>query len=1162
VGAGFGRQDPFISTAGYYLFNAVVVVGTFLVPLLAIAGLRLARGWRYAPFFGLLAVVSLVVMAAGFPEGTPLRHALNFLYSEVPPGRFLRTTYKEAPLLILCFSCLGGAAVAVLVERARAGLLRVRGRRLPAWSPAVLVVVPLLAGLPLAIGTAIDRKQVYEVPSSWPDALDDAAAAAGPNARTAVLPGEIFGMYRWGGTMDPVGPGLQRRPVAIREVVPYADQRSAQLQTVVDDLVQQDRLVPGQLGRLLRLMGVAQVLVGTDSDRRRSGAIDPVGAAVALDREPQLDQSEQHYGEPHLFKPKFGRSGPRLSLPELRRYALPPGASMVRLESDAGATIVEGDGDGIAALAALSSLDPSRALFYAADVSRPALRRMVAGGARLVLTDSSRRRAVVSSRTRLNRGPTLTAAAPIRSGFTRYLPFGERPEEETVADYSTLRRLFAPALPAFNQFAERRAYAVFDGRRDTTWLADPVLPPDRRFVEATLREPMRVPYVEVFPHVDPLGGTTRVAVRLNGGDERELAVSPGGTRVPVRGGELRSLRVRIAKTRNTGRKPIAGGIDEIRVPGLEVQEWLRLPTVLARGARGLDLSRNELDVVLERHTADFPRRTGQRVGSVQDVNPLDAVDPEPAIERQVELPEARAFEISGWASASPTAPDDAIDRLVGVPSGWRMTSSSRFEGVPERRASSAFDGSLRHAWVGDLRSPWIAWRSPRPVSLTRFTLAPGPGDYAVPTSVRVRVDGGAARTARVGGDGTVDLGVTLRGRSFRLEVLETSTGARLPAVAIGELRAPGLRPPAPRRAGAFATRCGDIGVRAVGAPTAPVAVSGSVRDLDDGEALSLRGCGSPLRLPEGATLIGSPAGEVMRADRLLLHSAARRPVAAAAAPAGRVESVAGEGPLGVPERARVEVDRPAWLVLGQSWSRGWRASCRDAAGRETELGEPLPVDGFANGWLVQPGCVEAEFSFPPQRLAVAGYAVSGVAVVLLLVIAIGGWRRERSRVAGRSPQVAGVAPPAPDPLIRLEWRQALIAAFAVAAVGGFVFALRAGAVLFVLTLIATRRGINARRLVALALAAVALLPAIYLVFQPRDRGGFNFSYATDLLGAHWVAVFAVACFAAAAALFAWRLRSDLDGADHAVPGDQLAQQRDPRDEREPWPVARLHPKDP
>jgi hypothetical protein len=435
---------------------------------------------------------------------------------------------------------------------------------------------------------------------------------------------------------------------------------------------------------------------------------------------------------------------------------------------------------------------------------------------------------------------------------------------------------------------------------------------------------------------------------------------------------------------------------------------------------------------------------------------------------------------------------------------------------------------------------------------------PGPGDYGRPAAVRVTVDGSVRRSAPVVG-GAVDLGATLRGRSFRLDVTRRTSGARLPGVAIAELSADGLRPPRPRRSGALRTRCGALELRAVGTPSAPLAVSGSVRALDVGDFLRVRGCGRPLTLPAGSTLIGSPPATVLRADRLMLRSAATQPLPPAAPP-GRIASVSGQGPLGVPSHASVAAAGPSWLVLGQSWSRGWRASCRDAAGRSRDLGTPTPIDGFANGWRIDSSCRDAEFAFPPQRVAVGGYALSALAVLACLVVALVAWRRERRRPpAPRGADASSL----PDPHVRLDWRPALVAAAAVGVAGGFVFALRAGAVLLPLTLLAVRRGIGARRLVALALAAVALLPLVYLVFEPKNRGGFSFTYVNDLLGAHWVAVFAVTCLTAAAGLMAreWR-RLDLGGADHAVPRDELTQQRDAHEEREPWPVARLDAVDP
>ena len=63
------------------------------------------------------------------------------------------------------------------------------------------------------------------------------------------------------------------------------------------------------------------------------------------------------------------------------------------------------------------------------------------------------------------------------------------------------------------------------------------------------------------------------------------------------------------------------------------------------------------------------------------------------------------------------------------------------------------------------------------------------------------------------------------------------------------------------------------------------------------------------------------------------------------------------------------------------------------------------------------------------------------------------------------------------------------------------------------------RGVAPARL---ALTAAALLggvvPAIYLLFPPEDEGGFNSRYATDVLGAHWVAVAAWVLLALALAI--------------------------------------------
>jgi arabinofuranan 3-O-arabinosyltransferase len=1111
TGVGYGTLEPFMRVAGTYLFNPVVILATFAVPLFAFGSIRLTRSWRYAPFFALLAVVALLLMFAGFPEGTRLRGGLVDLYNDVEAIQFLRTTYKAAPLLALSLACLGGAGAAALA--ARASITR--------WALAGLAILPLVAAAPLLTGRAIDRPQAYgEVPGYWSAALHDADGDQPTGTRTMVLPGELFGWYRWGGTLDPIGPTLSRRPLAIREIVPYAGERSSQLQIAVDDLVQQGRLVPGQLGPLLRLLDVGQVLVAADSRRVRSGALDPVSVESALAGQAGLAPTAQSYGERRTYHPPPGRSGARVRAPDIARRPVTDGERPggVRLLPATGATVLEGDAEGIPQLGALGLLDPRRALFYAGDLDRERLRELVSAGAPLVLSDSARRRVFVAARLRSNRGATLGPGDPIAADSPTFDPFPDRGNAgRTVALYSGLRRIDSPVQAGFSQFPQFRPFAAVDGRRDTSWLADENVPSRDWYLHLDLTRPLPAQSLGIVPHATRHGRTAAVFLSENGGPERRIELAPGENRLRLEARSLTSLNVRIAKIVGDEETRGAGGIAELRVPGLRVRERLRLPTALAHDARGLDLSRNDVVVALERTTADFPYRAGADVGEPEDHSALGMVDAEPGLEREVDLPVRRGFAASGWASVAPRAHDDAIDRLARLSRRWRFASSSRFEGVPGRRASSAFDRDPRTAWVADLtpgRTPFLTVRSPRRVKVRRLRLRRAAADYAFPTRVRV-----AGLSAAVGRSGRVVLPRAVRTRSLRLEMTAASR-ARLRAVGVAEISIPGLRPPRPRRSRSFTTACGELRERR----GMTMRVSGEVAALDAGRPLRLESCGrgGRLTLPAGLSRLSFPPGAVMRPDHLALRSPAPRPVAVAG-PTGRVVTEQQGGPPGAPERARLNVRGPSWLVLTQSYNSGWRAWCSGGSGQERELGEPVPVDGYANGWRVDRSCREARFAFVPQRAATAGFLLSALAVLVLLAVFLPSILRvPRARAAAVEGQA--IPSPAPDPLLRVGWPGAIAAAAGVAVVTGPIFALRMGAVLGLLTLVLLRLGVNVGRLVAIATVAIAALPIIYVAFPATDKGGFSFQYASDHIYAHWVAVVAVFCLAAAGALSAGRLR--------------------------------------
>jgi arabinofuranan 3-O-arabinosyltransferase len=1132
---GFGGvPQPLFQSASTYLFDIPVIVATFAVPLVAIGGLPWLRRWRFAPYFLGLAVFALLIMAIGFPQAKPLERALDWAYYHVPLLRAFRTTYKAAPVLALAFACLGGATAQLLVR----GALRVRWPRprlvFVAAALAVLAAIPVLYGLPFFRGTATDSRLQYRVPAYWSQALADADRTTPPGRRLMLLPGQLYAWYRWGETVSSIAPAISKRPVVVRDVLRYADPRASQLLATVDDLVQQARLVPGQLPALLRLMAVGQVLVPTDGRIYQTGETDPATASTALAAGGFTPgRLAQAYGQTRRFVPAGGRGGSSVPLPDLRRYPVAGGPGIVRLHPLTGSTVLDGDADGIADLAALGLLDPGRALFNAGDLSSAQVVDRVRRGAALVFSDSNRRRVVSGVRVTQDEGATLGATDPIEQSlpsYTRFLHVAGT--DQTVAAYDGLRYVRSPDSISPTLLPQYRPYAAVDGRLNTTWLVNTPDPRDGP-LSIALARPRPVRDILVHPHDDALGYPARIGVVVNGGAERSVRLRPGWNAIAINA-VLRTLRLRIVQMN----KPFAGngGLDEVQIPGLRVQEALRLPTRLAAQTRGLDLRGNALAVVLQRTTADVPYRAGNNVSDAQRHAPTDAVDPEPGIRRIVTLPAGRSFGIGGWGSVSPSAPDHALDRLAGMSPAWRFDGSSRFEGVPAYRASSAFDRDPATAWVADAgaKPPSIAWSGPRLVRIRRFRLVPASPAYAFPTILRVKAPGRAAQTVAVGRDGLVVLPEPVVTRALRLDVLYYATprgpAARrlLAAVGIAEVRVPGLRPPRPRRAGTVQTSCGAI--QAVGGGgMSTLRVAGTIQDLDADRPLALRGCGpgGSLRLAAGSNLLDIPPGPVFRADYVRLASAPAPGAPAAGGSSGRV-TAQGSSEAGSPTGARLAVKGPSWLVLGQSYSPSWRAYCT-GNGKERDLGSPVPIDGFANGWRVQPGCSRVRFVFAPQRFADASYVVSLVVLVaLLVVLAVAAVRsRHRALAGAEAPSLAWGAR-VPTPVRRFPVWIAIPAALVLGTVGGVIFAWRAGPAIALAVLVLLVVGVSVIRLLALAILGLVALPVLYVVrpFSDVSAGNFaNFTYAQYYIVAHWVAVGVVCALIGALVLWLAELRS-------------------------------------
>jgi arabinofuranan 3-O-arabinosyltransferase len=1091
VGIGFaGRAIPYFDDSRTLLFSVPVVVASLLVPAAALGSFAWTRRWRYGPFLLGLALIAVLVMQAGFPEGTPLRHGLTFTYNHVAAVQFLRASYKAAPLLALALACLAAAGADEV-------WVRLGARASPAgWRAGAVfagLVVLVLAAWPLASGRAQDAQVSYKaIPAAWREVASQLDRGLSPNSRAMVLPGDLFSFYDWGGTVDPILPALSTRPVAERTEVPYADLRATNLLWTIDGLVHQQRLLPGQLPPLLSLIGVRSVITGTDDDLARSDVPAPADAAAQLAAQPGFARPARAYGPVTPFAPST--PGPRVALPQVRRYDLPSARGLVRVEPRAQPVIVDGSAGALAGLAAFGALPAHQALRYSADLDPAQLRADLHAGGQLVISDSNRRQAFVTGSLEQNAGPVLTPSQDVSADGLILDPFGRGPDDETVATYTGVRSVEAPSSPEVTQFPEHAAYAAVDGSPSTAWLADPTLGAGDRWLLVDFDHPRAVPYVDLLPAT--AAGEVR-QVQIAG---RRFAVHPGWNRLPLGLRGASSLQVALSEVRGG-----AGGIAELSLPRVTASEALRLPVDAARAARGADLSSTGLTYLFERVTGDDPFARDLAHGPRDVHRPGDA---ESTMRRVFDVPATRQFSATAWVTPFSQSPDDALDRLAGYRGPVHATSSSRADGEPRWRASMTLDGDPWTAWIGDWTSgtpPWLAVSLASPVRIAVLTLRPAATPVRRPTRVRVLWPGGATSPLAVAASGRVVLPRAVRASRLRIDVLNAvappgATVADRRAVGIAQIGGlPRVRMPVRTT---FSASCGAVRVR-VGNATLPLRVSGSQAAFENGTPLPAVSCGSPVTLAAGAQQLEVAAGQ-LAVDDLRLSSPPPRPVAVAASSAG---SVINPGTMGRAwnDHVRVAVRAPSWLVLGEGYNRGWRATCN---GRS--LGVPTPIDGYANGWRVSPGCHDVSFTFTPNRLALLGYIVSLLAGAACLLLLGMGWSRRRRRLDPSPPPLAAAAYEREAPVPAWPLARALTAAVPAAFVFGFVLGVIPGIVSMPVIAVVLWRGIGAPRL---TLAAAVLLgivvPVLYVVHPGDERGGNHFGYAMGHLGAHYVAVAAL-----------------------------------------------------
>lgn len=1137
----YGRDKlgPWIEASVDYTQWPLLILLSYGITVLALVSAAAVR-WRYRAYFVLLVLVGTVIAVGAHPYSnpTPLGQWFKDVSSTSTAAFAMRSTGRATPLVVLGLAALLAAGVnaawAALVRRRRAsqGLLL-----------AGVVGVLVVANLPALWNGTFYGKNLQR-PEQLPTYRNQAHAYLDRRSHsTRILeePGSDFASYRWGNTVDPVTPGVTDRPYVARELIPYGSPASADLLNAFDEQIQSRELDPSALAPVARMMSVGDILVRNDIQWERYRLIRPEYLWQWLTPTPAGLDPPKGFGPTHGItaparypfddEQRLGAPVRLPAPPALAVFGLQDAKPVLRTEAANRPVILSGDGQGVVDAAAAGLLDGNSALLYSAAFGKDAarVREQAQRDGVLVVSDSNRVRArrwsTVYDTTGFTEGPHQQVLTQDLSD-ARLGVFPDAPSDAfTTTEQRGVRdvRVSAYGNP-ISYTPENRAVRAFDGDPDTAWAVGAFADVTGERIRVDLAHPITTDHVNLM---QPLKGDrdryiTKATLRFDGGHDRSITLDQ---RSRVRAGQtvhfprrrFRSFEIRIDGTNRGRLTNYAGtsavGFGEIRLrddkPGakdVQVDEVLRMPTDLLRAAGPVSASRPLVFLMDRERVYPVPPR----------------YDPELTLTREMSVPTSRSFTVSGEVRLASTADAEDLDRLLGYDGPIRVNASSGLAAAPASRASAALDGDPTTAWVTRFRDPrhqWLKVQVPQPITVDHLDLqVVADGYHSVPTQLTLTNEAGDTRTIDLPPvtDGRVRNAVApapvrfppITGTTFKVSIeayrpVKTfdfyCACEEVMPVGIAELGMAGVPPV--RVPAELPPTCRTDVLSLDGRPI-PIMVRGSTADALALKPLDLAPCDPAdgritTALGRGTHVVRTWRGDLrgLNIDRLVLASDASGASAPQLGPYGRFTSVPGApapSPVHLEIRSQgrvrttarlVGATRPVWLVLGQSSNLGWHARVN---GRD--LGAPVTVDGYANGWLVEPAAdgrpLSITIEWVPERTVIRAIVVSIAAFVACLGIVVVAWtrRRRRNRAAtgtrvGRAVAAVGDAVAAPGPLPTAPDEPLLVSPLAPAARAGPLGAVVAVAIALV------GGAVIVAPWVGVALAAVVLL----VLLRPRER---------------------------------------------------------------------------
>ena len=1043
----YGASDqtgPWTQAAVAYTQHLWLIALSFLVPVLALGAAVVVR-WRKRAFFMILVVVGMVLAVGPYPyyRPTTMSGLIKAFMQDTTAGLALRSTDRASPLVILGLAVLLGAGTTAVVQR------------MTRWGWALTgFVLAAIAGAsaPLWTGsTVVDGLTQPVTPPPYVMQAVHHLNTTHPGLRVYGLPGNNFGAYRWGDTIDTVYPAYLNRPFVTHEQQTMGSLPTADLLEAVDTPLQEGTMDTSTLAPMMSLMSVGDVLVQYDLAYEKYSTPDPRRLALDFATTPPGLSDPVSFGAPRpnvSTVPNVDEAA--LALPAkipthapLVTYTVDHPRPVIRAESLTHPLVVAGNGSGLVNAASVGLLAGSPTIFYSGTLdTQPALRtRVLAATPSLVVTDTNRNQGYRWNGITLNAGyaRTATEGPDVTDPFDSPLDlFPQAPADaQTTTEFHGISSVTASSYGSPVQyFNEERPAAALDGDPTTAWTMSQY--PAGQWWKVTLTTPVTADHINISQLVTPRPRQLITKVYLSFDRSYPVIADLGpasqtvaGQTIPFSTRTFGSLRITIIGTEPTKYHVNAGyqnftGFSEVRIPGVTADETIVMPEDLLRAA-GVSSQADPLTLIISRERGSgYPPRS----------------DPEPYLARKFWLPTARVFSLAGQARLSVLAPASVLDTVVGRtgPGGTPLaaSSSSRMGGDIDAGATAAIDGDPATAWQPALGAlyqagAWTEYHLGAPITIDQMHLQVVTDDqHSVPTELTVSA-GGSSDTVRLpklpttAGRGSVTdvplqlsplTGATVRITVDSVDLRDTTDYlSRAPValpIGIAEWGIPGLAP-APVPTDIPSTCRGDL-LTVDGTPLW-VEAAGTTSTALDRQALTLTLCGPDaqgLPLGPGDHLLQSAPGAVTGLDVDQL--------AFASAPGGTAAVLPGDGTVPAPtpgtapsasvvreQSTAIDVsishvtasDAPFTLVLGQSLNAGWQAT---VGGRV--LAAPVLTDAFANGWTVDPatlgsgihdGTVDVTFRWTPQRRVNLALLASAAAIVVCLVLAVLPWVRRRRR---------------------------------------------------------------------------------------------------------------------------------------------------------------------